>query len=216
MINPWESMDLSIYESHMSAGDVFQLQTLCTITKQQINAYDHTYVTILGIAGGNGLEHIDVSKTKKVYGLDVNMQYLTECKERYPGLTGILELTCCDLSIPKTVLPCSNILICNLIIEYLGEERFVELIKNNKNNLNIVSCVIQKNNDNTFVSHSNVKSAFDNINAIHQDICPNKLSVLFEKIGFCLLQSMAYPLPNGKEFIRMDFSPCHNKNLTGI
>lgn len=32
-------------------------------------------VVILGIAGGNGLEHIQTEKFKKVYGIDINQHY---------------------------------------------------------------------------------------------------------------------------------------------
>lgn len=205
MHNPWEQIDLNIYETHMSSESVFQSQTLSSITKEQLNDYVHSKVAILGVAGGNGLEHIDTVNTQKVYGIDVNRQYLDACKTRYPQLNNILEFICCDLNNTDTLLPDSDILICNLIIEYLGENKFVELIRNNKDNLNIVSCVIQRNNKNGFVSNSNLASAFDPILSIHHDIETEKLLNEFSKIGFNCIKKRSYPLPNGKEFIRMDF-----------
>lgn len=62
MIHPWEKIDLNIYEAHMSSESVFQLQTLNRITKQQPYDYDASVVTILGIAGGNGLDNVDISE----------------------------------------------------------------------------------------------------------------------------------------------------------
>ena len=38
---------------------------------------------ILGVAGGNGLEHIQKTRFKKVYGIDVNQHYLNQTAERY-------------------------------------------------------------------------------------------------------------------------------------
>ena len=37
---------------------------------------------ILGIAGGNGLEHVDKKKYTKVYGIDINKEYLTAAKKQ--------------------------------------------------------------------------------------------------------------------------------------
>lgn len=205
MSNPWTKIDLKAYETHMSLNNVFQLQTLNIITKAQINDYDNTNIAILGVASGNGLENIDSTSTKKVYGIDINTNYLDICSERYPQLNHILELVCCDLSNVNTVLPFSNILICNLIIEYLGVYKFTELIKNNRKNVNIVSCVIQKNNNSNFVSSSSQTSALDSLTSIHKDIEADKLLNGLLEIGFRCIKNQIYPLPNGKEFIRMDF-----------
>lgn len=76
MGNPWEEIDLNDYESHMSLDSVFQLQTMNQMMKKQF--YDHPIrsVMILGIAGGNGLEHINTQLLDKVYGVDINKNYL--------------------------------------------------------------------------------------------------------------------------------------------
>jgi len=206
MNNPWEKIDLDIYETHMSSDSVFQLQTLNEITRQQLTRYKHSKVAILGIAAGNGLENIDRNSTEKVYGFDVNSKYLDICKQRYLHFEDILELICCDLSDVQTKLPNTNILICNLIIEYLGIENFVKLIRNNKKNVEIISSVIQKNNNSCFVSSSNLYSAFDPILTIHNDINDRNLIDAFEEIEFDCIQKEMYPLPNGKELIRIDFS----------
>lgn len=207
MENPWVKVDLNIYEEHMASEQVLQLQTLRRITKQQVKDYINTSIAILGVAGGNGLEWIDTQCTKKVFGIDINPKYLDECKKRYTNLRDKLELICCDLNDVTTILPYSNILICNLIIEYLGVNKFIELISNNKDKVNIISCVIQKNNSNSFVSTSSLASAFDPIAAIHKDIEENQLILGFLNIGFTMVKKESYSLPNGKEFIRMDFLP---------
>jgi len=40
---------------------------------------------VLGIAGGNGLDHVDPNITKRVVGLDGNPLYLDEVRRRYAG-----------------------------------------------------------------------------------------------------------------------------------
>ena len=205
LINPWEQINLDIYETHMKSDNVFQLQTLNLITKQQISRTDNTNIAILGVAGGNGLCNIDITKTRKVYGIDVNREYLEICKKRYPKLSNVLELICCDLSNPNTILPFSDILICNLIIEYLGVAGFTDLIINNKENINVISCVIQENNNNDFVSSSGLSSAFSPLLSIHNDIDGAELIKSLLKVGFHCTKNSRYPLPNGKNFVQMDF-----------
>lgn len=49
-------------------ASVQQLQAMNQMMKDQLNKYDIQSVMILGIAGGNGLEHVNVEKITKVYG----------------------------------------------------------------------------------------------------------------------------------------------------
>lgn len=58
MSNPWEEIDLNDYESHMSLASVYQLQAMNQMMKEQFYAYNVESMMILGVAGGNGLEHI--------------------------------------------------------------------------------------------------------------------------------------------------------------
>lgn len=205
MSHPWEEIDLKTYETHMSSTDVFQLQTLNKITEQQLTDYNPSTIAILGVAGGNGLDKINNEITEKVYCIDVNRKYLDVCKSRYTNLLGILEFVCCDLSSIDTVLPFSDIHICNLIIEYLGEEKFAKLILNSIDNVHIVSCVIQKNNEISFVSPTNQALEFQPIMSIHNDIDGKKLTEVLCDINFNCIKNTCYELPNGKKFLRMDF-----------
>ena len=101
MDNPWKSIKLSDYENHMKLDSVKQLQTLNGMIKKQLNTYSVNSVMILGIAGGNGLEHIDFGKYTAVYGVDVNSEYLSEVQKRYVKTDGILKCLCVDLTSDK-------------------------------------------------------------------------------------------------------------------
>ena len=76
MDNPWKSISLSDYENHMKLATVMQLQALNEMMVSQLNSYDVNTAMVLGVAGGNGLEHIDTNKYSIVYGVDVNPAYL--------------------------------------------------------------------------------------------------------------------------------------------
>lgn len=124
MSNPWEEIRLDDYENHMSLESVYQLQALNEMMRNQFQSYDIATIMILGIAGGNGLEHIDKKKTKKVYGVDVNQSFLLECKKRYQEFGDVFEPICADLLENGLQLPCADLLVANLLVEYIGYECF--------------------------------------------------------------------------------------------
>lgn len=128
MRNPWEDIPLDDYEGHMKLDSVMQLQTMNRMMKAQLAVYPVSSVMILGIAGGNGLEHITKDKYKKVYGVDVNQAYLQKAAHRYPNLDGILECLCLDLLRDTQKLPKSEMVIANLLIEYIGYECFQKAV----------------------------------------------------------------------------------------
>ena len=90
MKNPWEEIDLEIYESHMRLDSVMQLQAMNAIMKKQLEAYPAATAMILGVAGGNGLEHIRRGKYHTVYGVDINADYLRAVPYA-PGTMTILK-----------------------------------------------------------------------------------------------------------------------------
>lgn len=86
MKHPWEAISLEDYENHMKLDSVRQLQGLNELIKGQLGDYPVSQVMILGIAGGNGLEHIRKGRFEKVYGVDVNGAYLEAAASRHPEL----------------------------------------------------------------------------------------------------------------------------------
>ena len=98
MSNPWKDISLSDYEKHMSLDSVKQLQSMNRTMKKQFDDYDVSTVMILGIAGGNGLEHIRKEKYQAVYGVDINETYLQAVIDRYKNLNGILKCINIDIT----------------------------------------------------------------------------------------------------------------------
>lgn len=105
MNNPWEEIDLNDYEKHMSLDNVYQLQAMNKMMKEQFYAYDVKTLMILGIAGGNGLNHIKNDDFEAIYGVDINKKYLDECKNRYSALTSEFKTICTDLLSEDLQLP---------------------------------------------------------------------------------------------------------------
>lgn len=141
MKNPWEEIPLTDYENHMKLDSVMQLQAMNEMMKGQFDTYPISSVMIFGIAGGNGLEHIQKGRFDKIYGVDINSSYLQEVAKRYPELDGLLECLCINLIDETDKLPKADMVIANLLIEYIGYECFQNAIK--QANPKYVSCIIQ-------------------------------------------------------------------------
>ena len=97
MSNPWEEISLNDYENHMSLDSVKQLQIMNSIMKEQFEDYPVSTAMVLGVAGGNGLEHVSRDKYRTVYGVDINEDYLRIVSERYAHLSDVLKCLKIDL-----------------------------------------------------------------------------------------------------------------------
>ena len=202
-MNPWELIDLNDYEEHMKLGEVRQLQTLGEIMKIQLTEADVKTAAVLGVAGGNGLEHVDTHKLRCVYGIDINDTFLTVCEQRHPQLKGVLRVMKLNLCDEGCTLPDAELFIANLFIEYVGVAVFARHM--GKAAPKIISCVIQCNGDAPFVSHSPYQEKLMTLSAVHSDVDADKLTAALADAGYRLRLTETYPLPNGKRLIRLDY-----------
>ena len=203
-MNPWEEISLSDYENHMNLDSVKQLQAMNEIMKKQFADYPVSTAMVLGIAGGNGLEYVNPEKYKKVYGIDINEEYLLVVRERYSNLGDILECQRIDLISETDKLPQAELIIANLFIEYVGYEVFKMGVLKTKPKY--VSCVIQINTDEEeWVSDSPYLHVFDGLNTVHHQMEEKALIKAMNEIGYRPLKTDEYPLPNGKKLVMLDF-----------
>lgn len=203
MSNPFLEIPLDIYEKHMSLDSVQQLQALNRIMSDQLDRYDVSTAMILGTAGGNGLEHVDTTKFDVVYGVDINPQYLEICRQRFSHLGSHFKGLLLDLADLSLSLPKSELIIADLVIEYIGYEAFACHMQ--KICPKYISVVIQVNKGDGFVSDSPYLHAFDRVAEVHHQIDGTGLKHSLSRIGYSCILNEEYPLPNGKLFQRFDF-----------
>ena len=203
MRNPWEEISLSDYENHMKLDSVMQLQSMNQMMKGQFDAYPVHSVMILGIAGGNGLEHIDKDKFQKVYGVDINEEYLKAVEERYACISSILECIRSDLMTEADKLPQAELLVADLLIEYIGYDCFQKVVRQVRPKY--VSCIIQINVDDSWVSDSPYIHAFDDLDSVHHQMEERALIQALNGVGYQAIGRAENPLPNGKKLVQLDF-----------
>ena len=202
--NPWNEIKLDDYENHMSLSSVNQLQTMNAMMREQFEAYSVETSMVLGVAGGNGLEHVRKDKYKTVYGVDINEEYLCEVDKRYPQLQGVLKCLKIDLINEADSLPEAQLVIANLLIEYIGYPAFQKAIQ--KIDPEYVSCVIQINTDTVqWVSDSPYLHAFDKLDEVHHQMEGQALEKAMKELGYSLILNTMNDLPNGKALQRLDF-----------
>jgi hypothetical protein len=124
-VNPWLSIPLADYEGHMSSVEVRQRELLSNLFAVVLERRRPVSVAVLGIAGGNGLERIDSSVTKRIVGLDLNPLYLDEVRNRYAGNCN-LELCCVDLTEKRVELEPVELVHAALVFEHAGVGRCLD------------------------------------------------------------------------------------------
>ena len=203
MKNPWEEIPLADYENHMKLDTVMQLQTLNEMMKGQFDSYSVFSVMIFGIAGGNGLEHVPKGKFERIYGIDINSSYLQEVILRYPDLNGLLECLCIDLIDEADKLPKADMVIANLLIEYIGYQCFQKAIQ--YVNPKYVSCIIQINMEDNWVSDSPYLHVFDGLERVHHQMEEQALVKAMNEIDYSVIRTLEHILPNEKKLVQIDF-----------
>ncbi|MFC0517346.1 class I SAM-dependent methyltransferase [Mucilaginibacter angelicae] len=202
--NAWNRIPLEDYEQHMQHENVAQAQLLNDLTKKYLLKHNPESPLFLGISGGNGLEHIDVNKTKIVYGIDVNQSYLDETKKRFGERIKQLVLANADISGAKESFLKADFVWAALIFEYIDIQRGLEFIANNTDEFTRLIITIQSNNGNQSVSQTGVES-IKSVKEIFKIVDKDNLQISASMFGFELIGSEENILPNGKSFLTYEF-----------
>lgn len=119
------------------------------------------------------------------------------------NLNGILECLCIDLLKEYDQLPTADLVIANLLIEYIGYECFLKVIQQVKPKY--VSCIIQINEEDHWVFDSPYLHVFDRLDEVHHLMEEQTLEKKMNEIEYHRIKTYEYKLPNGKKLIQMDY-----------
>lgn len=203
-MNIWNHIPLIDYEKHMSHATVGQMQLLSRILEEKLKQYSPTSLTVWGIAGGNGLEHINPNITKEVIGIDINNEYLNECKKRFADSIPNLRLSNIDLECKNTRPTIkTNLIWAALVFEYVDTDNVLEYAKECLNNKDVISITIQQDNENDSVSKTGIES-IKQVSSIFKTITKEKIIKYAQKYNFNLVAETENLLDSGKSFITLD------------
>ncbi len=123
--NPWSIVPAADYERHMGPEGVDQLASLAALFQEAYLGAQPDRALLVGCATGNGLEHVDPGVTRRVVGLDVNLQYLGICRQRFFHLGPRLELFCTAAAAWRAPPQSFDLIHAALVFEYLHPEPLV-------------------------------------------------------------------------------------------
>lgn len=202
--NPWNNIPLKEYEAHMAHSSVGQSAMLSRLMGAALARYKPSSLAILGIAGGNGLEHIDTVQTSCVYGVYINQVYLSECKNRYASRIENLILINHDLN-RKEVLPFKvDLILAGLIFEYIELENGLNQIDSCLHQGGSLVVILQKNNGVTSVSNSGVDSV-KQVGKVFSLVDEETFEKKINTLNYIRTNRTENFLPNGKSLINLEF-----------
>lgn len=96
-----------------------QLAALSAIFAKVVGTLRPARLLVPGVGTGNGLEHVDPAVTRRVVGLDVNIQYVAMARQRHLRLGPALELYCEDVQRTRLEAASFDLVHAALVLEHV-------------------------------------------------------------------------------------------------
>ena len=202
--NPWIQIPLEDYERHMSHHMVGQAALLNALTKKYLEEIKPASAMFLGVAGGNGLEHVNNNITKSVYGIDINPGYLHTAAKRFQHTIPSLQLLSLDITRRSPCICEADFIWAALLMEYTGIEKALSFSKNNLRTGGHLVVSIQSNNNQVSVSPTGIES-IKKAGEIFSIVEAEELLRLAAAYGFTVVGKEENILPGGKSIISFHF-----------
>jgi hypothetical protein len=198
-MNPWLALPLGDYEGHMRSPDVDQLVPLSDLFSKVLRRHRPASVAILGVAGGNGLEHVDPSVTGRVVGLDLNPHYLDVTRRRFPDLHG-LELHCADLSEATLSVPPVALVHAAMVFEHAGTGLCLDNALTLVEPGGVLSTVLQLPSETAGAVGTTAFPSMETLADHFAFVDPLRLRQTLAERGWTLVHQSRLALPSGKAF----------------
>jgi len=198
-MNPWLALPLEDYEGHMGSAAVNQLAPLADLFGEALARLRPRSVAVLGVAGGNGLEHIDSTLTTRVIGIDVNPAHLAATKQRFPDLRG-LELHCADLQHDRLDVEPVALVHAALVFEHAGTAQCLDNAVSLVSGGGHMSVVLQLPSEDQPVVTPSAFASMETLAGDFTFVDPHQLRRLLAQRDLRLTHQSRLTLSSGKAF----------------
>jgi len=195
--NPWCIVPAADYERHMGPDGVDQLASLSALFQEAYLGAQPDCALLVGCATGNGLEHVDPAVTRRLVGLDVNLQYLGICRQRFFHLGPRLELFCTSAAAWRAPPQSFDLIHAALVFEYLHPEPLVARLAEWLGPTGTCSVVLQLPGGQ---GPSPALKTLEIIQKAMKLVPPEELTPVFAQHGLTLRRSREVPQKYGKRF----------------
>ena len=124
--NPWEELPLSVY--HLQTGVLGLREPLDKLLHNQLRDHPAKSYLLFGITDGSGLENAPLAHDTRIIGVDINEDYLRACRKKLDALQNRPSLVKMDLSSSLRFAPRAEVVLANLVLEYIGVNTFARQI----------------------------------------------------------------------------------------
>ncbi len=199
-INPWLTIPASDYESHMDSPDVGQLRFLNEIFRDLLAEFRPQRLSVVGCTTGNGFEHIDFAVTKNVYAIDINADYLSVLRRRFPAnpdrlITIREDVNACELE-PGSL----DLVHCALIFEYVDPAETIRTISNWLTPGGIMSVVLQLRDEKLAAVSDTGYRSLKRLDSILNLVDREEFKKIIISGGLSVIREEVRKLKSGKSF----------------
>lgn len=198
--NPWLTIPAADYEAHMSNPAVGQLQFLSGVIGQHLDQFDPESVAVVGCATGNGFEHIDPARVKRIVGIDINPRFLEIVRRRFARTLPGLELVCTDVSNCRLEPQSLDFVHCGLILEYVDPKTVFHKAAGWLRHGGILAVVLQLPSEGKPNVTQTEYTSLKRLEPIMKLVDPRQVETLAERHHFGLVRGETRALESGKEF----------------
>ncbi len=200
MVNPWLRIPASDYEAHMALPEVAQAQALSKLMASALTEYTPISLAVIGCTTGNGFEHINTGRTRRVIGIDINPDYLKILETRFGGRIPCLELIEADITDPGFRIDPVSMVLAGLVFEYVDVLCALSSIARCLAAGGIFHAVLQEpSTESAPVTATRYKS-LELLSPIMNLVSPMEFSNMCGSVGLQKIRTDAIPLKKGKAF----------------
>ena len=191
-------MSASDYEAYMGPGGIDELAPLSTIFAKVYGARRPRRMVVLGVATGNGLEHVDLHLTGRIVGVDVNLSYLAVARQRLRRLGAALELHCADVERVELDAGRFDLVHAALLLEFVDARVVVPRVASALAPGGAFAVVLQLPGgpDVRASGYPSVRALGDRMRLVP----PEELRALAEAEGLAERRAFVVPLPTGRHY----------------
>jgi SAM-dependent methyltransferase len=184
----------------MALPEVDQAKVISNLMASALTEYTPMSLTVIGCTTGNGFEHINTTRTRRVVGIDINPDYLKILKTRFGGRIPHLELLKADITAPDFWIDPVSMVFAALVFEYVDVLCALRSIFRCLITGGIFLAVLQEpSTESAPVTATRYKS-LELLSPIMNLVSPMEFSNMCGRVGFQEISTDTISLKKGKAF----------------
>ncbi len=205
MHSPWLDIPLADYEGHMALPGIGQADMLAQQFAALLSEWTPASAAVIGCAGGNGFDRINVGVTQRVVGIDINPRYIQELAYRYAATIPGLELYVRDIQEPLKRIAPVELIYAALVLEYVEPAPVLRNLQRICRPRGILATVLQLPSEPAAAISASPFASLEGLAPALHLLSPEALTATAAAAGFAPLASRRITLASGKEFVAQVF-----------